>query len=134
MRVLGHALRMHKFTILALQHDTLEDTSATFEEISKQFGNDVAQGVSALTKNETLPKAEKMLDSLKRIKNLQTEVWAVKLADRITNLQRPPEHWVSAKKNDYRQEAIQILDYLKGANSYLEKRLSDMINEYGKYI
>src|SRR6187431_2722336 len=75
---------------LALLHDTLEDTSATFEEISQQFGPDVAHGVSALTKSDTLPKAEKMIDSLRRIKDLQTEVWAVKLADRITNLQKPP--------------------------------------------
>ena len=119
---------------LALLHDTLEDTSATFEEISKQFGLDVAQGISALTKNEKLPKTEKMLDSLRRIKDLQTEVWAVKLADRITNLQEPPAHWENSKKSEYRQEAIQILQYLKGANSYLEQRLSSKITEYEKYI
>src|SRR6478736_10259275 len=47
---------------LALLHDTIEDTLATFEEISQQFGLDVAQGVSALTKSDTLPKAEKMVD------------------------------------------------------------------------
>jgi len=119
---------------LALLHDTLEDTSATFEEISKQFGLDVAQGISALTKNEKLPKTEKMLDSLRRIKDLQTEVWAVKLADRITNLQEPPAHWENSKKSEYRQEAIQILQFLKGGNSYLEQRLSSKIAEYEKYI
>ena len=119
---------------LALLHDTLEDTLATFEEISQQFGLDVAQGVSALTKSDTLPKAEKMVDSLRRIKDLPTEVWAVKLADRITNLQKPPEHWERAKKTEYRQEAIQILQYLKGANAYLEQRLRDKIDEYEKYI
>ena len=53
---------------LALLHDTLEDTSANFDEISKEFGLEVAQGVMALTKNEELPKSERMFDSLSRIK------------------------------------------------------------------
>ena len=59
---------------LALLHDTIEDTSATFEEISKEFGFEVAEGVMALTKNEELPKSESMIDSLQRIKKLSKEV------------------------------------------------------------
>jgi (p)ppGpp synthase/HD superfamily hydrolase len=119
---------------LALLHDTLEDTSATFDEISKEFGIDIAKGVSALTKNETLPKSEKMLDSLNRIKALPKEVWAVKLADRITNLQEPPKHWDTLKKEHYRNEAIQILEFLKGGNPFLEERLIKKIAEYQSYI
>ncbi len=119
---------------LALLHDTLEDTSASFDEIEKEFGTAVAQGVSALTKNNNLPKSERMLDSLNRIKALSKEVWAVKLADRITNLQSPPSHWSSSKKESYRQEAIQIMEHLKGANSFLEQRLLKKITEYEKYI
>jgi guanosine-3',5'-bis(diphosphate) 3'-pyrophosphohydrolase len=119
---------------VALLHDTLEDTSATLEEISNRFGPDIAQGVSALTKNDALPKAEKMPDSLKRIKELQPEVWAVKLADRITNLQKPPGHWDSAKIAEYRQESIHLLRELKGGNAYLEKRLQEKIAEYEQYM
>lgn len=115
---------------VALLHDTLEDTSATLEEISNRFGMDVAQGVLALTKNEALSKAEQMPDSLKRIKALQPEVWAVKLADRITNLQKPPSHWDHTKIAEYSRESIQILQELKGGNAYLEKRLEEKINEY----
>src|SRR6218665_3419730 len=55
---------------LALLHDTLEDTETTFEEISAAFGFDVAEGVAALTKNENLPKSERMVDSLRRIRLL----------------------------------------------------------------
>ena len=119
---------------MALLHDLLEDTSTTFEEISSQFGLNVAQGVLALTKNEALPKAEKMFDSLERIKALPKEVWIVKIADRITNLQKPPNHWDSLKKSNYKQEAIQILQNLKGCNAYLEERLQRKIDEYEKYI
>ncbi len=119
---------------LALLHDTLEDTSATFDEISKEFGTEVAEGVSALTKNKDLPKSERMLDSLNRIKNLSAEVCAVKLADRITNLQEPPKHWDKTKKMEYRQEAFLILKTLEDKNKALEERLNKKIAEYESYI
>jgi len=119
---------------LALLHDTLEDTSTTFSDLSREFGIDVARGVSALTKNKDLPKQIRMADSLNRIMILPKEVGVVKLADRITNLQKPPDTWDTPKKEKYRIEAIQILQALKGSNSYLEKRLSEKITEYEKYI
>lgn len=84
---------------VALLHDTIEDTSTKFEELENKFGVDIAKAVSALTKNSDLPKDKQMQDSLTRIKELQPEVWAVKLADRITNLQPPPLHWDNQKKS-----------------------------------
>ncbi|MFW0739139.1 hypothetical protein [Flavobacterium sp. T12S277] len=74
-----------------------------------------------------------MADSLARIKELSKEVWAVKLADRITNLQVPPESWSVEKIKEYQQQAVQILNTLKGGNVYLEKRLSERIENYLTY-
>lgn len=123
----------HAITV-ALLHDTLEDTSATFEEISDTFSAGVAKGVLALTKDYRLPKADKMQDSINRIRELQKEVWAVKLADRITNLQIPPAHWDNAKKIEYYDEAVNLLHQLKGGNTYLENRLQVQIDAYKKYL
>ncbi len=73
---------------LALLHDTLEDTDTTLDELIEQFSLKIAEGVSALTKDNKLnTKQEQMLDSLSRIKCMSNEVGLVKLADRITNLQ-----------------------------------------------
>lgn len=119
---------------VALLHDTLEDTATTYSELEKEFGVGIADAVSALTKNDDLPKEEKMLDSLNRIKKLSKEVWAVKLADRITNLQIPPQHWDHLKKVQYQQEAKIILETLQGGNPYLESRLENKIGEYQNYI
>ena len=76
----------------ALLHDTIEDTDTRFSEVEENFGLEVANAVMALTKNESLPKEEQMMGSLQRIKKLPYEVRSVKMADRITNLQKPPLH------------------------------------------
>src|SRR4051812_32325367 len=79
--------------LCALLHDTVEDTPTPIEEIAAKFGADVAAGVSALTKNDKLPKPEQMPDSLRRIREQPPEIAVVKLADRITNLSEPPHYW-----------------------------------------
>lgn len=119
---------------VALLHDTIEDTSTDICELENIFGVEIANGVSALTKNSSLPKEQQMQDSLSRIKKLQSEVWAVKLADRITNLQPTPTHWDKQKKIKYLDEARIILRELKDGNNYLAKRLEEKIAEYKKYI
>lgn len=120
--------------VCALLHDTIEDTDASFSDIEKEFGTDVANGVMALSKDKNLPtKEEQMLDSLQRIKNEPKEVWMVKLSDRITNLQPPPKHWDKAKITKYKNEAIIILETLSEANKFLAERLRLKINEYQKY-
>ena len=117
---------------VALLHDTMEDTATTLEELEVRFGSEVAKAVSALSKNSDLPKAQQMADSLNRIKKLKPEVWAVKMADRITNLQPPPPCWDQWKINNYCEEAILILATLRKGNDYLAGRLERMIMEYSK--
>jgi guanosine-3',5'-bis(diphosphate) 3'-pyrophosphohydrolase len=119
---------------VALLHDIIEDTSTKFQELENKFGVDIAKAVSALTKNPDFAKELQMQDSLTRIKNLQPEVWAVKLADRITNLQPPPSHWDKQKKINYQNEARIILEELKDGNIFLAKRLEAKIVEYENYI
>ncbi|MCU0449385.1 MAG: HD domain-containing protein [Bernardetiaceae bacterium] len=67
----------------ALLHDTIEDTKVTYAEVAAAFGERVAQGVLALTKNFELPKADQMADSLQRILAQGPEVRLVKMADRV---------------------------------------------------
>ena len=119
---------------VALLHDTIEDTSADFGELENKFGVEIAKAVFALTKNSELPKEQQMPDSLTRIKKLQSEVWAIKLADRITNLQQPPSNWDNAKKIKYQKEARTILNELKDCNDFLARRLEAKIEEYGNYL
>lgn len=118
----------------ALLHDTLEDTDTTEIELEEKFGIAIPACIKALTKNPELPKDQRMADSLNRIKKMPFEIWAVKLADRITNLQPPPAHWNNERKIAYREEAKVILNELSKGNEFLAKRLETKIEEYQNYI
>lgn len=119
----------------ALLHDVIEDTNITYNEIYVKFGDKIANGVEALTKDKTKStKQEQMKDSLERLLAQPYEIQMVKLADRITNLGIPPKHWDSEKMKKYQEEAALILSCLKNSNIYLAKRLEEKIEEYKKYI
>ena len=118
----------------AILHDTLEDTKTSHAQLQKIFGNDIALGVSALSKNSDLAtKEDKIRDSLARIKQQPVEIWMVKLADRISNLQPPPSNWSLEKIRYYHQESKIILEELGSANNYLASRLKSKIISYGQY-
>ena len=119
---------------LALMHDSMEDTEASYKEIKEQFGEKVAEGVLALTKFSNLEKKYQMKDSIQRIKLLGKEVWAVKLADRITNLDAPALGWDEKKRKKYKEGAENILHELGEANQYLATRLQQKIDAYQKYV
>lgn len=118
----------------ALLHDVVEDTEVTIEQVAGEFGERVAAGVLALTKDADLPtKAARIEDSLRRIRQQPPEVWMVKMADRITNLYHPPWYWDSRKIEAYRREAMTIHEALHSANEALANRLQAKIEAYKQF-
>ena len=114
----------------SLLHDTMEDTAITLNILSDRFGDEVSEGVLALTWQEE----ESLADYLKKIVRQKKEIWMVKLADRIWNMHEPPEHWEMEKRKEYQEEAREILETLKLGSPYLAARLSDKIYTYNRYI
>lgn len=117
-------------TQCAILHDSIEDQGVTHAELARRFGLAVADGVQALSKNDSLPKAEAMTDSLARIRTQPHEVWCVKLADRISNLNGAPAYWTAEKRATYCAEAQQILNALGTAHRILADRLATKIANY----
>jgi (p)ppGpp synthase/HD superfamily hydrolase len=115
--------------LLAILHDTVEDTGATPELLGTEFGPEVARGVSALSKRKGLPKGEAMEDSLRRIRECQREAWLVKMADRIANLgPEPPFHiWSREKCLAYAEEGRLILEALGEASPTLAQVLGERV-------
>lgn len=126
----GHGYDANFAIQCALLHDVIEDTNTTYEQVKQEFGAQVANGVLALSKDKTIAKQFQMQDSLRRIRQQPVEVWMVKLADRITNLQPPPPHWTQVKAEQYREEALEIYDALKEGNEALASRLLTKIEEF----
>ena len=118
----------------ALLHDVNEDTDEKISKYTINFPSQnidmVVEGVSALTKDETIPKPSQMKDSLKRLKEIPYCVQMVKLADRITNLAPAPLFWNRAKRKAYVDEAKFILRELGESNSYLAEKLQNKIKNY----
>lgn len=117
----------------ALLHDVIEDTATSFDEVKTLFGEQVANGVFALTKDSQIASRDaQMLDSLRRIQKQPHEIWCVKLADRISNLYHPPFYWPAERIDSYQQESRLILSSLGAANEQLAERLAEKIAAYGK--
>jgi (p)ppGpp synthase/HD superfamily hydrolase len=115
---------------IALLHDTIEDTKVTHADLVREFGQAVADGVAALSKDPSLPKEQRMPDSLKRIQAQPRAVWMVKMADRIVNMSPPPNFWSDRKIAAYKEEARLILTELRSADEYLAKILEEKIQKY----
>jgi GTP diphosphokinase / guanosine-3',5'-bis(diphosphate) 3'-diphosphatase len=86
-------LKLDMATIItALLHDTVEDTLATIEDIEAHFGPEVARlvdGVTKLSKIETMPENERAAENLRKFLLAMSEdirVLLVKLADRLHNM------------------------------------------------
>lgn len=75
-----------KLAIVALLHDTLEDTQTTFEELKEEFGTDIAWMVQSLTNDPNaiheLGKTEYLIH---KVRDLGMDELLIKLADRLDN-------------------------------------------------
>ncbi len=115
---------------VALLHDTIEDTGTTYDDICKEFGKEVADGVLALSKDSSLPYDEQLVDSIERIVKLKKEIAIVKLADRCYNINSKVSSWSKEKHEKYLEGARIICDRLGYASKSLRKVLLDRIKQY----
>ncbi len=114
----------------ALLHDVIEDTDASYEDLYKLFGQNVANNVLALTKNKNLPHNEQISESVDRLKKSSKEARLVKLADRYVNLLDIPPAWTEEKCLDYIKDSIIISEGLGYTNTRLKCLLDKNIENY----
>lgn len=101
------------FVRAAYLHDTLEDTETTFEELENLFGSNVAQIVLDMTSDKEQIKIQGKTEYLKqKMSKMRDEVLALKLCDRLHNVEdiktAKSEKW----RKKYRAETSEILQFL----------------------
>ena len=67
-------------------HDSIEDTSFDFEDVSKLFGKKIAQIVSDLTKETRLPQNQQEKNYLQQLSTSSWQAKVVKFADILANI------------------------------------------------
>ena len=113
-------MRMDEATIaVALLHDTIEDTSATRQEIDQLFGPDMGKLVEGLTKLKKLDLVSKKAAQAENLRKLllaisdDVRVLLVKLADRLHNM-RTLDHMRPDKRVRIAEETMEIYAPLAG--------------------
>lgn len=68
-------------------HDIIEDTSYTYEDIANKFGKQLADNVSKLSEDKTITDyKERKQEFINRLKNHDSDLLLVELADKLQNL------------------------------------------------
>ena len=104
--------KIENLLIIAILHDVLEDTDATYDQIFKLFGKEVADTVLDLTTNEDekdlMGKKEYLAD---KMTNMTSYALVVKLCDRLHNVSDLHKMKDSFRER-YTIETHYILDYI----------------------
>ena len=99
--------------VAALLHDTIEDTTATHEELAKLFSPTVAdlvEGVSKLTRVHYTSKEEEQMENLRKMLMAMAKdirVILIKISDRLHNM-RTMEYQTPAKQKQKSLETMEI--------------------------
>ena len=113
-------MKLDESTIaVALLHDTIEDTTATRQEIDELFGEDIGSLVEGLTKLKKLDLVSKKAEQAENLRKLllaiadDARVLLVKLADRLHNM-RTLDHVPPDKRQRIAEETMDIYAPLAG--------------------
>lgn len=88
MTTISQLFECHDEALLAaaVLHDTIEDTTTDYEDISHRFGSEVADLVAAMTKNMALPEELREAQYDAQLAKADWRARLIKLADTYDNL------------------------------------------------
>ncbi len=115
--------------IAAVLHDTLEDTTATVEEIEDLFGVEVAKIVQELTDDKSLSKNDRKEEQIRRAPSFSKAAKLVKLADcthNIFSILTHPPNWKPESIKGYIRVKRRLVNILKDASPALGNTFTEM--------
>ena len=119
--------------VAALLHDTVEDTSATPEELGQQFGPAVRALVEEVTDDKKLVKPERKRLQIEHTPALSVAAKQIKLGDKICNtrdvVEHPPSDWSLQTRRAYLDWAAEVVAGCRGANGALERHFDQVLSD-----
>ncbi|WP_433613740.1 HD domain-containing protein [Dactylosporangium sp. CA-139114] len=108
----------------AVLHDVVEDTPTTLDEVRERFGPRVAELVGWVTKQGDRE------EYLAALRDAPDAALAVKLADRVSNVQRLRTHPRPAKRASYYRETVATIVPLAAGRPWFEAWYRDWQAEH----
>jgi (p)ppGpp synthase/HD superfamily hydrolase len=115
--------------IAALLHDSVEDQGITIEAIAGAYGRKVADIVTEVTDDKSLPKAERKRLQVETAGRKSREARLIKLADKTSNLRAiansPPPDWPLERRLEYVRWAREVVAQLQETSPWLEQQFNE---------
>lgn len=115
--------------IAAVLHDTIEDTTTDFDDISERFGDQVALIVAALSKDSRLSQEIRDAEYCQNLNAADDRVKIIKLADTFDNL-IDSRHLRPEKRAKTIAKATLLLDLLEQNGSAEVRRCAVIVREH----
>jgi guanosine-3',5'-bis(diphosphate) 3'-pyrophosphohydrolase len=118
--------------IAALLHDIVEDTGVSARYLAERFGEKVAGIVAELSDDMQLPYTVRKQRQVEGARRLSFEARKIRIADKACNIRdltRYPIDWPKEKKLAYVENAVAIVDQIRGVNVLLEAWFDEAVRE-----
>lgn len=109
--------------LASILHDVIEDSDTTFEDLQERFGVKVADIVTELTDDMTLPYQERKALQVKGAQQLSIAARKIRITDKASNIRdifTYPLDWTEEKKIAYLENSLEVVDQLRGTHLALE--------------
>jgi len=128
-RVAVHPRATEAMVTAAFLHDVVEDTPHTLDDVSAEFGPEVARLVEELTnpsKGSKAPRRERKQQDREHLVRVSDEAKIIKLLDRIDNLQEMSGAPIDFKRT-YCEESRLLADVIGDTDPELKAELLDSV-------
>ena len=119
--------------MVAVLHDTLEDTQTTPLELEERFGPEVRRVVEEVTDDKRLPKHVRKQLQIEHAPHVSERAKLVKLADKICNVRDvthdPPADWSLERRREYLDWTEKVVQGCRGSNAALERCYDEMLRQ-----
>lgn len=116
--------------IAAYLHDAMEDQGRSREELTTQFGEDVAALVAEVSDDKNSPQALRKARQIEQAGGCSPRARILNIAVKCANLAAliysPPRDWPLARKQEYFDWAQQVVAGCRGGSPWLEAHFDEL--------